>query len=123
MYSRKTNVVIGFYGCDVEIRDQIVNHQIIMKPSEKEYDWLGHGMYFLENDFERAMKWAEDNKKKPAVLGAIIDLDYCLDFLESKNLSLLRPAYETYCKVTKHQKKTSNPKIAKSFYCGNLIVL
>jgi len=30
------------------------------KPSENDYDWLGHGMYFWENSQHRAKQFAKD---------------------------------------------------------------
>lgn len=98
MYSKKSGIIIGFHGCEKEIRDRIVNHEIPMNKSEKSYDWLGNGMYFWENDLNRAWDWANaylniGKIKEPAVLGAIIDLGYCLDFMNFEYLSLLKPAY------------------------------
>jgi hypothetical protein len=56
----KPNLVIGFHGCERAIRDQL-----LIKPNEiiysrQPYDWLGHGMYFWENNYTRALQWAED---------------------------------------------------------------
>lgn len=47
--------------------------------SERPYDWLGHGIYFWENNHERAFQWAKDKKargeiKNPTVIGAILHL-------------------------------------------------
>lgn len=71
-----------------------------MKPSENTYDWLGSGLYFWENNYQRALDWAAEQKEKfgkfkePAVLGAIICLGNCCDFLDSENLELLKAAYD-----------------------------
>lgn len=112
MYSRRTGFVLGFHGCDREIRDAIVSKKgVILKPSENRYDWLGHGAYFWENNHERALKFAQELKenppkgkqnliKEPAVLGAIIDLGYCLDLLDSKYLEVLRASYDFLCETT-----------------------
>ena len=71
-----------------------------MNSSNNAYDWLGPGMYFWECNHDRAQEWAEEHfrkkKKEPAVIGCIIDLGYCMDFLETKYLSLLKPAHERY---------------------------
>lgn len=53
-------------------------------PSEKAYDWLGSGIYFWENDPERALEW---------VLGAIIDLGNCLDLITRKYVPLIQTSY------------------------------
>lgn len=118
MYSRRTGFVLGFHGCDREIRDNIVSKKgVLLKASENRYDWLGHGAYFWENNHERALKFAHELKanppkgkenliKEPAVLGAIIDLGYCLDLLDSKYLEVLKESYVILCEVTS---KVGNP--------------
>ena len=47
------------------------------KISQKPYDWLGHGLYFWENNYDRALDWATQKKhrggiKEPAVVGAVL---------------------------------------------------
>ena len=59
-----------------------------------DYDWLGNGVYFWANNAERALQWAEDHKKeKPAIIGAVIDLGYCMDLIDSEFLKELREAF------------------------------
>ncbi|MDR3266800.1 MAG: hypothetical protein LBT24_04425, partial [Tannerella sp.] len=71
-----------------------------LKPSINDYDWLGHGCYFWENNENRAFQFATEvaqrngKIKEPTILGAYIDLGYCLDLLDSKYLAELKPAYE-----------------------------
>ncbi|MBC5836729.1 hypothetical protein [Flavobacterium muglaense] len=110
MYSRRTGLILGFHGCDKEIRDRIVSEKgFILKPSENIYDWLGNGVYFWENNHERALKFAQELMenppkgkenliKEPAVLGVIIDLGYCLDLMDSKFLEILKISYNFLCK-------------------------
>ena len=100
MYSKSTNLVLGFHGCDKSIVEAVI-HGEEMIPSKKDYDWLGHGVYFWENDPRRAYEWAiESSKRKtssvnnPAVLGAVIDLGRCLDLSCRDNIEMLRAAYE-----------------------------
>ncbi len=95
MYSRKISPIIGFHGCSTQVREKILSGDDELKASSNDYDWLGPGMYFWENNYDRAKAWSQANfGNDAAVLGAIIDLGNCLDFLESKYLSLLRPAYQ-----------------------------
>lgn len=81
----------------------------LLKKSENDYDWLGHGVYFWENNHERALQFAQELKdnppkgkenliEEPAVLGVIIDLGHCLDLLDSKYLDVLKVAYDYLCK-------------------------
>lgn len=104
MYRNKANLVFGFHGCDASVCDGLVSGEITtLKYSENNYDWLGKGMYFWENDYDRALGWAKrlqesaQNKNQnittPAVLGAVISLGHCLDFLEQDNLRKLQEHY------------------------------
>jgi hypothetical protein len=69
-------LVIGFHGCDASVRDLLLKDPNTIMISKAPYDWLGHGLYFWENNFERALQWAEDKKRRgkinnPAVIGAV----------------------------------------------------
>lgn len=100
MYSKTRNIIIGFHGCDKDIRDKIVLGEEEMQPSLNNFDWLGHGFYFWENNEERALQFAQEQQKRqlgtinePAVLGAFIDLGDCLDLIDSKYLNILKEWY------------------------------
>jgi hypothetical protein len=103
VYSKKSGLILGFHGCCKTIQTQIINNpdeNLIM--STESYDWLGHGAYFWEYSYERALQWAVDSSKKPkskikepAVIGAVIDLGNCFDLLDVKYLKLLRLGYDT----------------------------
>lgn len=102
LYSSKPNLVLGFHGCDKVIADAVINNGTPMKPSKNDYDWLGHGIYFWENNFERAWDWAVEQSRRPnskiktpAVIGAVIDLGCCLDLLDNHYLGELKQAYKT----------------------------
>lgn len=98
MYSKLPNLTIGFHGCDISVFNEVIKENNKLKPSENNYDWLGHGIYFWQNNLQRAYEFAEFQKsrgkiKKVAVIGAILDLGYCLDFINSEYLSLLSNGY------------------------------
>ncbi|HEY5326459.1 MAG TPA: hypothetical protein VIJ27_05630 [Mucilaginibacter sp.] len=109
MYSDRSGLVLGFHGCDAEIRDNVIAGTEQLKGSSNSYDWLGNGIYFWENSPARALDFAENLKinaekrtqqiKTPAVVGAIIDLQHCLDLTEFKNLQILKSGYETLKRV------------------------
>ena len=89
MYQKRPNLMLGFHGCDLDIRNQLVTNPDKVKKSEEDFDWLGHGFYIWENNFSRALKWAEDKQKRgnikiPSVIGVIYQLDYCLDLTDSE---------------------------------------
>jgi hypothetical protein len=104
MYSRKSGLTLGFHGCDEDIIKSILLGKELIKHSNNAYDWLGHGIYFWEGSPSRAWEYANTLKnnplqatspiKKPAVIGAIIDLGHCLDFLDYENLQLLKTAHD-----------------------------
>lgn len=96
--SGKPGLIIGFHGCDQSICDLVASGQTMLNPSKNGYDWLGHGIYFWENNNERALEFANNPlcKRKiprPAVLGAVIDLQNCLDLLDKKYLSHIKDSY------------------------------
>jgi hypothetical protein len=101
MYSSKPSYVFGFHGLDEDVAMNILTQKDEFKQSTNDYDWLGNGIYFWENNYERAIQYAKEDStrkdskiKKPFVLGAIIDLGNCLDLLDQKYLDFLKLAYE-----------------------------
>lgn len=88
LYEYQPSFILGFHGCDESVGMRILcGPEEHLKPSEKKYDWLGHGIYFWEGNVARAWEWAEARRsegkiKKPFVLGAIIDLRHCLDLFD-----------------------------------------
>ncbi len=107
MYSTLPTFILGFHGCDQRVVDDVVCGRQQLRLSENDYDWLGHGIYFWENDPVRAYEYAimlRDNPRRgqgtveqPAVLGAVIDLGYCMNLMESSTLQLLSLAYSALC--------------------------
>lgn len=86
MYSIRPNLILGFHGCDLSVVKKVINGEEPLQSSHNEYDWLGSGVYFWENDYERALDFAKEAKKRkgsgirtPAVIGAVICLENCLD--------------------------------------------
>lgn len=103
MYSTLPNIIIGFHGCDKRVFDKILYEHEPFKASKNTYDWLGNGMYFWEQNLERAWEWAKcgmTNPKlhieTPAVIGAVIDLGFCLNLLDSNNIQILKNQYEIF---------------------------
>ncbi len=94
IYSSRPNLMIGFHGCDESVRNELVNNPNKIRKSQEKFDQLGHGFYIWENNYERALKWSEDKFKrgtitKPSVVGVVYQLDYCLDFTDSKFIDIL----------------------------------
>ncbi len=120
MYDLRLNLIIGFHGCDIEVRDKFLNHPNEIVISQNPYDWLGHGMYFWENNYERAMQWAEDKKRRgaietPAVIGAVLFLGYCCDLTDSTCIGNLANAYELMAEKSSSASATSTA--SRAFSC------
>ncbi|MFT4028170.1 MAG: hypothetical protein QM676_15445 [Novosphingobium sp.] len=94
-----TSFVLGYHGCDKETAEQVITGKTFLVPSDKPYDWLGPGIYFWESDPHRALEWARERCAErggePAVIGAAIDLGYCLDLMSRTGQTLVRDAYAT----------------------------
>lgn len=103
MYTTRSGLILAFHGCDESLIPDLLSGKKSLVHSENSYDWLGHGSYFWDNNPRRALEFAtflttlKGNKKntvhKPAVIGAVINLGFCLDLLDSDNLIFLEEAY------------------------------
>lgn len=133
MYSKRPNLVLGFHGCDKKIADSIIKGESFMHESTNDYDWLGHGIYFWENNLTRALAFANEQKQRksengrskveePAVVGAIIDLGLCLDLLDSDNLQIVKHSY-TILKDLTEQNRSPMPKNKGSLRTGDDLLL
>src|SRR5207249_1492443 len=57
---------------------------------------------FWESNFSRALEWAKEQKsrlniKTPYAVGAVLDLKYCLDLLQSEYLQIVKAGYDILC--------------------------
>ncbi len=111
MYSSRSNLIIGFHGCDESVVQELLTKPKKVKISEKPFDWLGHGFYIWENNYDRALQWAKDKEKrgkikKASVIGVVFTLDYCLDLIDSEFINVLTQYYELMEKDFKNLGKT-----------------
>lgn len=100
MYNYRPNLYIGFHGCDESVRDSLVIQPNTVKMSEKPFDWLGHGFYVWENNYERALRWAQDKQeqgkiKNASVVGVVYLLGNCLDFTDTKFIDAIGVYFES----------------------------
>lgn len=104
LYRRLPGIVLGFHGCDESVGEALLSGKTKhLASSSNDYDWLGAGIYFWENDPKRALEFAEEAKvqpilskgliKKPFVIGAVIDLGFCLNLLERTALAEVAEAH------------------------------
>jgi hypothetical protein len=86
--------VLGYHGCEREVAEKVLgSSKEHLQFSRNTWDWLGSGIYFWENNPQRALDWAKRHKQEPAVVGAIIDLGNCLDLLEAESIDAVEEAY------------------------------
>jgi hypothetical protein len=102
--------VLGFHGCDASVAEKLLGNTPF-RLSQNEYDWLGEGAYFWENDPLRGLQWAEVAKERgrpvpnPTVVGAVIDLGYCLDLTTQASLDVIKTAHDGLERVSKAIKR------------------
>lgn len=105
LYQRLPGLVLAFHGCDESIGEGLLCGEMThLDPSRNKYDWLGDGIYFWENDPLRAWEFAENGTRKsagskghiktPFVLGAIIDLGFCLNLMDRRALDEVKFAHD-----------------------------
>ena len=131
MYSTLPSFILGFHGCDKKVAEPVLSGKTRLRSSNNEYDWLGEGIYFWENNPARALQYARDimntpgrskgKIKVPFVIGAVIDLGHCLNLLESTSLEILKRAYEEFKATVEMEdgKLPSNKPVGKE---GDLLL-
>jgi hypothetical protein len=91
-------LVLAYHGCDLETAQKLLGGSPFL-PSRKDYDWLGAGIYFWENDAIRAYQWAIEPRRNldhPSVVGAVIQLGHCLDLTTQSGIEAVRLAYDDF---------------------------
>jgi hypothetical protein len=82
----------------------------VINRSGNEWDWLGDGAYFWESNAQRAYDYAVELMKRPrgekqriaypAVVGAVIDLGFCLNLLDTRFVPIVREAYDRLVQIS-----------------------
>lgn len=95
MYKTLHNLVLGFHGCSRKTYEKVLYGHDELTQSTNDYDWLGNGIYFWENSYERALEWANRFKadEGPSVIGAVIDLGLCLNLNDYGCTDTLKSVY------------------------------
>lgn len=101
VHTLASSFILGFHGCDRDVADNLLAGAEFNR-SDNEYDWLGPGAYFWEANPKRGLEFAEKlsklergkHIKKPAVVGAIIDLGLCLDLTTSGGVEQVIAAHK-----------------------------
>ena len=99
LYQTQPSFILGFHGTEqATVTSLVSDPSKHLKPSAGKYEWLGHGIYFWENDPQRAYEWASTGNakskiKSPDAVGAVPDLKLCLDLTTRSGLEEVAEAY------------------------------
>jgi hypothetical protein len=91
--------VLAYHGCEYEIARQLINHDVDIAVSANKYDWLGDGAYFWIDSPQRAIDWAlwkrdQGEIRRPAIVGAFINLGLCLNLTDYGVMTDIGAAHE-----------------------------
>jgi hypothetical protein len=104
LHTLSTTFVLGYHGCDKSVAEELIDGEAF-RPSDNDYDWLGHGIYFWEANPARALNFTRELKlrtasiKTPYVVGAVIDLGYCLDLTSTTGINAVEKGYESFVQL------------------------
>ena len=100
--------ILGYHGCDKSLGERVLAGEQGLEPSNNSYDWLGHGIYFWEDDWRRADEWSKDRMsipdskiQEPFVVGAIIDLGVNLSLMRREDIELVKKGYHSLRQLQK----------------------
>jgi hypothetical protein len=91
-------LVLAYHGCDLETAQKLLGGSSF-QPSNRDYDWLGAGIYFWENDVIRAYQWATEtrgNFDHPSVVGTVIELGACLELTIQAGIDAVKLAHRQF---------------------------
>lgn len=129
-YNSLPSYILAFHSCDREVGLKVLNGEEQLRPSENEWNWLGHGIYFWEHNPLRALEYAKDvangdQKGKstistPFVIGCIIDLGNCLNLTEPSNHEIVKASYDSLKAIYEEsgQSLPSNSEKARILDCA-----
>ena len=68
LYQSQPSFVLGFHGAETQTVEALIAEPTKhLKQSAGRYEWLGHGIYFWENDPLRAYEWATAGNAKSKI--------------------------------------------------------
>lgn len=118
------SVVLGYHGCSTATADKVLSSRsgVHLKTSRSSSEWLGNGIYFWENSYDRALLWAKDKCKrsgeKPDVIGAVIIPGECLDLTDSAYLRALEKISGSFEKIylAEHAKPVPQNNLGRNYH-------
>jgi hypothetical protein len=131
-YEDYHRTVVGYHGTGLTAALRIVNRVEGFRWSERDYDWLGRGLYFWEYGPKQALKFAkirqrqyvrkkdktaEDLRRATeplAVVACMIRLGFCLDLTDPDNVDDLGQIFGSY-KESMEQAGAPLPKNSRKY--------
>jgi hypothetical protein len=102
LHRLSTSFVLGYHGCDKDVGNRLLAGTPF-EASANEHDWLGAGVYFWEANPLRGLEFARELQvrragkanaiREPFVVGAVIDLGFCLDLTSSNGTRAVAAVY------------------------------
>jgi hypothetical protein len=113
LHRLSSSFVLGYHGCDRAVAEKILTG-IPFDASDNDYDWIGSGVYFWEANPLRGLefaheiqvrRWGKANEiAEPYVVGAVIELGFCLDLVSSTGIRAVRAAHDGFQDVCREAK-------------------
>lgn len=101
MHRLTPGFVLGYHGCSRATAERLLSGEPF-RLSTNRYDWLGKGAYFWESDPSRGLSYFREAQLRSksstsdiTVVGAVIDLGFCLDLSTSLGVAAVGQAYES----------------------------
>ena len=101
-------LVVAYHGCDRTTENALVSGDLQhLDASDNLYDWLGPGVYFFQDDWRRALMFAQASAeqptrrftarpiREPSVVGAVLRLSSILDVSTQSGIEAFRLAYQS----------------------------
>ncbi len=122
MHQLSASFVLGYHGCDSDTAEELLKGAGF-KASQNDYDWLGSGTYFWESNPLRALEFAREQgkrqgKSEPALVGAVIDLGFCLDLTTSLGIGQVRIAHDVLVGIAER----AGDELPKNSHGGDLLL-
>jgi len=100
LHTLSSTFVLGYHGCDQAVADALLKGAEF-KLSKNDYDWLGNGIYFWEANPKRGLDFAQEVKNRtnkintPAVVGAVVELGFCLDLTTQAGIEQVKQSFDS----------------------------
>lgn len=117
---RPGHLVVAYHGCDDSVRRELLEKDAHLKSSRNPYDWLGDGIYLYEDDWQRALFFAQKSHanpdkhysakpiKDPSVVGVVLRIRLWLDMNSLEARQEYAEAHKEVIKTWKEGKPLVN---------------